>query len=190
MPKVPFPSTNPDAWDTVNFALDAEAITLAHCQVSITADNDLDIQKPKGKNGASVVFNGRNLAKISIKALAWENVDPLSLSVFAQSNWDTLQEAISALRTFEGAFAISHPQATILGIKRVVLESIKLNAPPEGGDRYEAEITLSEFADRSVDRLVPGAAAATSVSKRLAPARAQQLAANIIPNALKPGTGP
>lgn len=184
MPKIPFPNKDPDSWDTVEFVLGSTSYVLPHCQVSATAENDIDVQKPKGKNGASVVFNGQNPAKIVVKAMAWENVDPLE--IFApQSNWELLQETILALRKFGDPFAISHPQAVMLGIKRVVLDSIKLSPPPEGGDRYEAEISLTEFAERSKDQR-----ATESVTKRLTPQFAQQLAANIAPNALKPGTGP
>jgi len=181
LPKVPFPNSDPDAWDSVLFVLGSGAKTIENAKVTVVASNDIDVQKPKGKNGAGIVFNGKNPAKITIKALAWENKDPLQF-LQPQSTWEVLQDTIPALLAQTGAFSISHPQTAMLGIRRVVLDSITLNPPPEGGDRFEAEIVLTEFLDKTTTT--------ASVSKRIAP-RAQQLA-DVVPLAetLKPSSQP
>lgn len=175
MPRVPFPNKNPDAWDTVY--LDGILIP-GVCTVRVTVSNGLDVQKSSGKHGASIVGNGRNPADIEIKVVVWDDEG------LGQTDWDQLQTFIDLVwpadqRSDLVPFLIENAQCQLMNIDRVVLDTMTANPPREGGDKYELEIKLREFLDKTDDT--------TTKAKRLKP-RAQQLA-DVVPSAAKPSTG-
>lgn len=174
MSSVPFPQDDPDAWDTVELG----GIALPGiCRVSVRRSNELDVKKPKGKDGSSITFQGKNPAKVVIFC-----------SVSTAQEFRDLRAALDLIQPQAdgpGGVPISHPKCTFWRIPSVFIEDFE-DTDNQKGDEVTVKISAVEFRPKEAKK----SGFVTKTPTGLDP-REQNLAEDIgnNPPAAKPSAG-
>ncbi len=143
--------------------------------VGVTCSDEVEVKKPKGINGASTTFQGREPAEIEIVLSLHDDGEGSGAAQFAalQKLLDVVRPRVTKdAKKASSALAFVHPKADLYRIAAVICR--KISDPPDTeADRKKISLSCVEFIPP-----VKGGASATKTEKSLDP-RKQSLAEDL-----------
>lgn len=137
MAKVPWPDDDSDSWDTLHLG-GVEFPGVA--KVDVDLEEEIDVKKPKGGNGASLTRQGDMPAKLAITLRVWE---PGQFGLL-QDLLPTIRPKVTSAKDRK-ALAIKHPKCLMWGIESIAIQKIKDHSGGEGGTYYELSFDCVEL---------------------------------------------